>query len=188
MFAENGEKGAWKMSEKLHVGSAWEEATANDPTKRYFRVAVDLGGLVPPIHCRIAENSKPKSERSPSHLMFFSPVDGEGRVVGAFWTRTSEEAGTTYLMGRITPSRFGMVEIKGGAKLDLRLAGGALNVKLVAAKPAPDAEGKNRPTHYLLRTTPRGRKAAAEAIVPGVEEPVEDEVVEEEEIQEEQVA
>ena len=132
--------------------------------------------MVPPIPCRIVENSKPKSERSPSHLMFFSPVEGEDRMVGAFWTRKSEKAGTEYLMGDITLSRFGLVEIKGGAKLDLRLAGGGLGVKLVAAKPSTAEDGKNRPTHYLLRTVPRGRKSTEEA----VEAEVEEEAVEEE--------
>lgn len=166
------------MSEKLHVGSAWEDATAGNPSKRYYGVSVDLGGLVPPMTCRIAENSKPKSERSPSHYMFFSPVDGEDRLVGSFWTRKSEKAGTTYLMGQITPSRFGVVELKGGAKLDLRLAGGTLGVKLVAAKPSAAEDGKNRPTHYLLRTVPRGRKAADEV----VEAEVEEEAVEEEQV------
>ena len=164
------------MSEKLHVGSAWQEESAGDPSKRYYGVALDLGGLVPPIHCRIAENSKPKSERSPSHLMFFSPVDGEDRVVGTFWTRRSEKTGTAYLMGQITPSKFGVVELKGGAKLDLRLAGGAVGVKFVAAKPSEAQDGKNRPTHYLLRLVPRGKKAAEEAVEPEVEE----EVIEEE--------
>ncbi len=168
------------MSEKLHVGSAWEESTANDAAKRYYRVAVDLGGMVPPIHCRIVENSKPKSERSPSHIMFFSPVEGGDRVVGAFWTRKSEKTGTEYLMGDITLSKFGLVEIKGGAKLDLRLAGGGMGVKLVAAKPSASGDGKNRPTHYLLRIVSRGKKAAGEAVEPVVEEPVEDEAIEEE--------
>jgi len=167
------------MSEKLHVGSGWEEVTVGDASKRYYRVSVDLGGLVPPIYCRIAENSKPKSERSPSHYMFMSPVDGQDRMVGAFWPRKSEEAGTTYLMGQITPSRFGVVELKGGTKLDLRLAGGTLGVKLVAAKPSAAEDGKNRPTHYLLRTVPRGKKVATEALDPDVEE---------EEIEEEQAA
>ncbi len=170
------------MSEKLHVGSAWEEVSANDAAKRYYRVAVDLGGMVPPIHCRIAENSKPKSDRSPSHLMFFSPVGGEDRVVGWFWPRKSEKAGTEYLMGEITLSRFGLVELKGGAKLDLNLAGGGLGVKLVAAKAAPEAEGRNRPTHYLLRIVSRAKKVAAEAVEPAVvDEPVEDGAAEEEE-------
>ncbi len=68
------------MSEKLHVGSGWEEVTVGDASKRYYRVSVDLGGLIPPIYCRIAENSKPKSERSPSHYMFMSPVDGLDRI------------------------------------------------------------------------------------------------------------
>ncbi len=168
------------MSEKLHVGAAWEETTAGDAGKRYYRVAVDLGGMIPSISCRIAENGKSKSERSPSHIMFFSPVDGDDRVVGAFWTRKSEESGTAYLMGQITTSRFGVVELKGGAKLDLRLAGGAVGVKLVAAKASADADGKNRPTHYLLRTVPKGKKAAVEAVEPEIEEAVE-EVVEDEE-------
>lgn len=147
------------MSEKLHIGAAWEETTVADAEKRYYRVAVDLGGMIPSISCRIVENAKPKSERSPSHIMFFSPVDGDDRVVGAFWPHKSEETGKSYLMGQITPSRFGIVELKGGAKLDLRLAGGAVGVKLVAAKADGDSEGKNRPTHYLLRTVPRSKRA-----------------------------
>lgn len=167
------------MSEKLHVGSAWEQTTSGDPPRTYYGVALDLGGMVPPIHCRIAENPKPKTERSPSHFMFFSPVDGEDRMVGSFWTRKSEKAGTTYLMGQITPYKFGVVELKGGAKLDLRLAGGAVGVKLVAAKPSEAEDGKNRPTHYLLRTVPRARKAEVEVVETEVEE---------EEVQEEQVA
>jgi len=165
------------MSEKLHVGSAWEQETAGDPSKSYYGVALDLGGLVPPIHCRIAENSKPRSERSPSHFMFFTPVDGEDCMVGSFWPHKSEKAGTSYLMGQITPSKFGVVALKGGAKLDLRLAGGALGVKLVAAKPSAAEDGKNRPTHYLLRTVPRTRKAADEAVEAEVEEEIEEEQV-----------
>ena len=166
------------MSEKLHVGVAWEQETAGDPSKRYYGVALDLGGMVPPIYCRIAENSKPKGDRSPSHMMFFSPVDGEDRMVGTFWTRKSEKTGTQYLMGEITLAKLGLVELKGGAKLDMRLAGGGLGVKLVAAKPSEAQDGKNRPTHYLLRTVPRSsRKPAAEEVV---EAEVEEEVIEEE--------
>jgi len=166
------------MSEKLHVGSAWEEATAGDPSKTYYGVALDLGGLVPPIHCRIAGNSKPKGERSPSHYMFFTPLDGEGRMVGSFWPRKSGKTETTYLTGLIEVKRFGLVELQGGAKLDLRLAGGTVRVKLVAAKPSAAEDGKNRPTHYLLRMVPLAKKAGDEA----VEAEVEEEVIEEEQI------
>jgi len=169
------------MSEKLHVGAAWEETPSGDPSKRYYRVALDLGGLVPPIHCRIAENAKPKSDRSPSHFMFFSPVDGEDRMVGVFWPRKSVKAETTYLTGQVTPCLFGVVELKGGAKVDLRLAGGAVNVKLVASRAGAEPDGKNRPTHYLLRMSPRKKNAPADVVEPEVEEPVEEEAVEEQE-------
>lgn len=168
------------MFEKVHVGAAWEEATEGDSGRKYYRVAVDLGGMIPSIWCRIAENAKPKSERSPSHVLFFSPVVGDDRVVGAFWPRKSAETGTAYLMGQITPSKFGVIELKGGAKLDLRLAGGAVGVKLVAAKANGESDGKNRPTHYLLRVMPRGKKAAVEIVEPDVEEAVEDEIEQEE--------
>jgi len=167
------------MSEKLHVGAAWKEATASDPNKRYYRVAVDLGGLVPPAYCRIVENSKPKKDLSPTHYMFFSPVDGDDRRVGAFWTQKSKESGTTYLMGELAPSSFGVIELKGGAKLDLRLAGGVVRVKLVAAKPAAVEDGKNRPTHYLLRMAFRAKKGSAEAVE--AEEILEEETIDEEE-------
>lgn len=172
------------MSEKVHVGVAWEEETISDPTKQYYQVALDLGGLMPSISCRIVENGKRKSEGSPSHSMFYSPVDGDDRHVGAFWPYKSEETGTAYLTGQIEVWKLGVIDLKGGGKVDFRLSDRTIRLKLVAAKDVADDDskiGKKRPTHYLLRLTRRGKKAAVDAAEPNVEQLAEDEATEEQE-------
>ncbi len=155
------------------LGPAWEESVKDAPGRKWYRFLLSLGALGDVV-CRIVENPKREAENAPTHLVFHSPIaDGEDVRLGALWPHKNPETGAEYLMGVIDVALLGALELKGGAKLDLRLLDGKVNVRLSAVK---ERRSEKSPTHQLWRT--KQRKAApatpasaeADALPPDAEE------------------
>lgn len=175
------------------LGAAWEDK-AKGSGRSFFNVAVDLGGLLQAIGIRIVARAEqrptPNGKKTPSHVAFFTPLDGEDAEVGAFWPFKSPTSGLDYLVGHLSLSKLGVVELKGGAKVDFRRTED-VSVRLTAVK---ERKGEKSPTHQLWRMT--GKKKAAVAATattpaaePGISDddlpPEEEELLEEEEVVEE---
>lgn len=172
------------------LGTAWREPTKGKEGKFHFNVRLDMGGMVPAIPCRIVENNpdaKRENKDAPDHLMFFTPSGEEdGRKVGAFWEKTAQESGATYLSGTVEIRRFGKVRHAGGAVTDFSLAGDPVRGKLVEFK---ERRGNGKgPTHILLPWTPKRRSGASAGSQTEASAEPEVEVVEAEEEVEEQEA
>lgn len=162
------------------VGAAWQESVKGAPDRSVYRVSLPCS-IFGQIACRVVENPKREGEKAPTHLMFFSPFEGEDVKVGAFWARTSPTTGSEYLGGEIDPAAFAVAELRGGAQVDGRRMAGPVRVRL--SKNANRASDRS-PTHLLWIMKParraEGPAAAAEsAVVPG-EETVDPETSEEE--------
>ncbi len=153
------------------VGPAWEEPVKEAPGRKWYRLLLDLG-VLGSLPCRVVENSKQANDKAPTHLVFYSPVtDGEDVRIGALWPHKNEE--TEYLMGELELGKLGLVELKGGAKIDLRLLAGGVGIRLSAAK---KRASEKSPTHHAWRTKARtkpqtaGTPAQEADIAPDAEE------------------
>jgi len=145
---------------KAVLGAAWSEAVKDAPDRRYFRVLLDLG-VLGTLACRIVENAKRTNEKAPTHLVFFSPLaDGEDVRIGALWPYKNPDNGAEYLTGHLELGSLGQVELKGGAKLDLRLLKERLGVRLSELR---ERASDRSPTHQLWRMTPRSKAQAVAA-------------------------
>ena len=135
------------MGGSLVIAAAWEEKTRGTD-RTWFRLAVDLG-ILPSIQARIVENTKREEmkENAPTHLFLFSPMDGRDVRVGALWPYTNGE-GVTYLTGHIDLAAFGEVALKGGGRVDFRLTGERIGVRLSAVE---EPKSERSPTHRLWR-------------------------------------
>ncbi len=144
------------------LGPVWEEPVKDAPARKWYRFLLSLGALGDLV-CRIVENPKRENENAPTHLVFHSPVaDGEDVRLGALWPHENAETKAKYLMGTLDLAALGALELKGGAKLDLRLLDGKVNVRLSAVK---ERRSEKSPTHQLWRTKPR-KAAPAPAPAP----------------------
>lgn len=145
-------------------GVAWREPTKGKEGKFHYNVRLDMGGMILPIPCRIVENTpdpKREGKKPPQYLMFFTPQGEEkGRKVGAFWERTTKEAGTIYLSGEIEIQHLGIVRHPGGAVTDFSLAGKPVEAKLAEFK---ERRGNGKgPTHLLMPWTHKRRSSTGE--------------------------
>jgi len=149
---------------EIMLGPAWQEPVKGDSGRKYYRVLLRLGvlGVVP---CRIVENAKRANEKAPTHLIFHSPIaDGDDVKVGALWPH----AGAAYLLGQIELSAFGVLRLKGGATLDLRLVNEEIGIRLSAVG---ERKSDKSPTHQLWRLTPRSKAKTEPAAVQNVAGP-----------------
>jgi|GEM_PF-5884195 len=137
---------------KSLIGAAWKEAVKGAPDRAKFNVSLDLG-MSGTLTCRIVENTS-RTEDAPTHLIFYSPIEGQDVKVGALWPYGD----APYLIGHIDLAAFGKIRLKGGIEIDFRLAGDRIGVRLSAV-----AERRNEksPTHQLWRMRPRGKSAVA---------------------------
>ena len=136
------------------LGAAWEEAVKEAPERKWYRLLLAFG-VLGSLPCRIVESPKKAIENAPTHLVFFSPVTGgEDLRIGALWPHKNEESGAEYLMGELDLAVLGILELKGGAKVDLRLVDGRLQMRLSAVK---ERASEKSPTHQLWRTKQRGK-------------------------------
>ncbi len=139
---------------KAVLGAAWSEAVKDAPDRRYYRVLLDLG-VLGALACRIVENAKRTNEKAPTHLVFFSPLaDGEDVRIGALWPYRNPDSGAEYLTGHLELGSLGQVELKGGAKLDLRLLKERLGIRLSELR---ERASDRSPTHQLWLMTPRSK-------------------------------
>jgi len=149
---------------KAVLGAAWSEAVKDAPDRRYFRVLLDLG-VLGTLACRIVENAKRTNEKAPTHLVFFSPLaDGEDVRIGALWPYKNPDNGAEYLTGHLELGSLGQVELKGGAKLDLRLLKERLGIRLSELR---ERASDRSPTHQLWRMMPKPKAQAAAATTIG---------------------
>jgi len=155
------------------VGPAWEEPVKEASGRKWYRLLLDLG-VLGSLPCRVVENSKQANDKAPTHLVFYSPVaDGEDVRIGALWPHVNEETKAEYLMGELQLDKLGLVELKGGAKIDFRLLAGGVGIRLSAVK---QRASEKSPTHHAWRTKARmkapaaGRPAEEADIAPDSEE------------------
>jgi uncharacterized protein (DUF736 family) len=143
------------------LGVAWSESVKDAPERRYYRALLDLG-VLGSLPCRIVENAKRANEKAPTHLVFFSPLTGgEDLRVGALWPYKHPDTGAEYLTGHLDLGSLGLVELKGGAKVDLRLVKDSVAMRLSEAR---ERARDRSPTHELWRMTDRAkRKGGASA-------------------------
>lgn len=148
---------------KLLIGAAWKEAVKAAPDRSKFSVSLDLG-MVGALACRIVENTS-RTEGAPTHLVFYSPIEGQDIRVGAFWPYKD----APYLTGNIELAAFGKVRLKGGIDVDFRLAGERIGVRFA---PAGERKSEKSPTHLLWRMMPHSKAAGGEAASVDAEEAV----------------
>lgn len=161
------------MSGNSQVGAAWKGPVQGSPDRSIFNLHLSVG-IAGELPCRVVENPKRQTNgKAPSHLIFFSPFDGEDQVVGAFWPHTSPTSGVEYLVGLIDRAAFKVAALKGGTDVDFRRAE-KLRVRL---SENPNRQGDRSPTHFLwvMRPIPKDRQATAAAgalasAVPGEED------------------
>jgi len=140
------------------IGVAWKEAVEGHPERSRYTLKLSLGiaGQVP---CRIVENPKREDPKSPTHLLFHTPFEGEDLRVGALWPHTSKNSGATYLIGHVDLRSFGNLQVLGGIQVDFRRVAERLGVRLQES----DRQKSDRsPTHTLWRMDPisKGKRPA----------------------------
>lgn len=168
------------------LGVAWEEPVKDSPDRKRLSLALSLGA-VGQAPCRIVENTKRENPQAPSHLVFHTPIEGQDLRVGALWPGKSR-TGAEYLTGNIDLHAFGLLELRGGVKVDFRRVGDRLPVRLSKNE---DRKSERSPSHVLWRMTPipKEKRAAGgpASVVASIAEtdlefPDESEEFEEEEI------
>ena len=171
------------------VGVAWKEPVEGHPDRSRYSLMLSMG-LAGQVPCRIVENQKREDPKSPTHLIFHTPFEGEDLRVGALWPHTSRNSGAKYLIGHIDVRSFGELEILGGVQVDFRRVSDRVGVRLQEN----EAQRSERsPSHILWKMDPVSKEkrlpapAAAAATTAGAQaepdgmeyEPEEEEVSEE---------
>lgn len=146
------------------LGVAWQEPVKDAPDRKKFSLALSLG-VIGPLACRIVENPKRENPRAPTHLIFHTPIDGEDRRVGALWPGKSERTGAEYLAGNVDLHALGVLDLRGGVKVDFRRVGDRLPVRLSKNE---GAKTDRSPSHILwrMKPVPRDKRATTGASVP----------------------
>ena len=162
------------MAPKALIGSVWEESVQGAPERSYFSARLDLG-VLPSLACRIVENTKREKENLPTHLMFYFPIDGRDVKVGAFWPYDNG-AGKEYLIGRFNLAAFGEVALRGGIRVDFRLSGDDIGVRL---SKVAERRNEKSPTHQLWRMNQHAKTTSASPSATGGESESEEKSVEE---------
>lgn len=169
------------------LGVAWQEPVKDAPDRKRFSLSLSLG-VIGPLSCRIVENPKRENPKAPTHLIFHTPIEGEDLRLGALWPGKSERTGTEYLTGNVDLHALGVLELRGGVKVDFRRVGERLPVRLSKNK---DGKTDRSPSHVLWRMQPAPKDKRASGAAPAasasITEDVDEFPDEAEELEEEEV-